>query len=329
MDGPGVAPARMLCPGEEAMIQVDALTRRFGDTVALDNVSFSVNRGEIVGFLGPNGAGKTTAMRILTCSLAPTAGTARIAGYDVTLESLAVRRRIGFMPENVPLYPDNSVHSFLRFVARLKGVAGREVQQHLGAIEERTGLTEVRHKLVGHLSRGYRQRVGLAQALVGDPDILVLDEPAAGLDPQQNVEIRELVRSFRGKKSVLLSSHILNEVSLICQRVLILDRGRLVAEESPEILAKRAEDLPCVALAWEGPQEEVRRALAQLPGVAEVIATDSGADVTLSGDPVVVRPRLADAVQSGGGRLQSLTTRSVTLEDLFLRLTGGRQEGGV
>ncbi len=311
------------------MIQVDALTRRFGDTVALDNVSFSVNHGEIVGFLGPNGAGKTTAMRILTCSLAPTAGTARIAGYDVTLESLAVRRRIGFMPENVPLYPDNSVHGFLCFVARLKGVAGSGVQQHLGAIEERTGLTEVRHKLVGHLSRGYRQRVGLAQALVGDPDILVLDEPAAGLDPQQNVEIRELIRSFRGKKSVLLSSHILNEVSLICQRVLILDRGRLVAEESPEILARRADTLPCVALVWEGSQEEVRRALAQLPGVAEVIATDSGAEVTLSGDPVVVRPRLADTVQSGGGRLQSLTTRSITLEDLYLRLTGGRQEGGV
>jgi ABC-2 type transport system ATP-binding protein len=310
------------------MIQVDSLTRCFGDTFALKNISFSVAPGEIVGFLGPNGAGKTTAMRILTCTLAPTSGMALVAGHDVSSEPLAVRQRLGFMPEHVPLYPENRVHEFLHFVAHLKGVPHSQVTAQLQSIEAQTGLTEVRHQLVGQLSKGYRQRVGLAQALVGDPDILILDEPAVGLDPHQNVEIRDLIRSFRGKKTVLLSSHILSEVSLTCERVLILNRGRLVAEENPAVLASQVDARPQVILRWSERRSEVLDALTMLEGVAEVLPTPEGADVVLRGEPERWRPQLAAAVHQAGGLLQGMQDRVVSLEDLFLRLTYNYPAGG-
>jgi ABC-2 type transport system ATP-binding protein len=265
-------------------------------------------------------------MRILTCTLAPSAGTARVAGHDVISEAQAVRRRIGFMPEHVPLYPDSDVRALLRFVADLKGVprAGRD--EHLAGIEARTGLTEVRHRLVGHLSKGFRQRVGLAQALVGDPPILILDEPSAGLDPQQVVEIRELIRACRGQKTVLLSSHILNEVSLVCQRVLILDRGRLVAEESPQVLAERLGGESRVRLAWDGPREAVLAALAVVPGVQRLSPVAEGAEVVLSAPPAEVRPRLVEAVVTAGGQLQHLEDHAPSLEDLYLQVTGREPE---
>ncbi|MBC8424875.1 ABC transporter ATP-binding protein [bacterium] len=212
------------------MIEAHGLTRRFGDTVALDGVGFAVGRGEVVGLLGPNGAGKTTAMRILTCTLPPSAGRASVAGHDVVDASLEVRRRVGFMPEHVPLYPDATVAEHLRFTAELKDVPAADRDDHLEAVMARAGLPEVRDRMVGHLSKGYRQRVGLAQALVGDPEVLILDEPTGGLDPHQIVEIRDLIRSFRGERTVLLSSHILSEVARTCGRVIILDRGRLAAE---------------------------------------------------------------------------------------------------
>jgi len=309
------------------MIQVDSLNRSFGMTYALTNVSFQVAPGEIVGLLGPNGAGKTTAMRILTGTLAPTSGTVLVAGHDVSAEPLAVRRRLGFMPEHVPLYPENRVHEFLYFVARLKGVPAGQREEQLNGIEELTGLTEVRGRLVGHLSKGFRQRVGLAQALIGDPDLLILDEPSAGLDPQQNVEIRDLIRSFRGKKTVLLSSHILSEVSLTCERVLILNRGRLVAEEKPELLASRSSARHQIVLRWDGNRDEVRRALAAVGGVLEVVATPAGADVSLRSQPERWRPLLAEAVRQAGGQLQGMADRAISLEDLFLRLTGKSDTG--
>jgi len=220
------------------MIEAHGLTRRFGDTVALDGVGFTVARGEVVGLLGPNGAGKTTAMRILTCTLPPSAGRASVGGHDVVEQSLEVRRRVGFMPEHVPLYPDATVAEHLRFTAELKGVdiGGRDA--HLDAVMERAGLPEVRDRMVGNLSKGYRQRVGLAQALVGDPEVLILDEPTSGLDPHQIVEIRDLIRGLRGERTVLLSSHILSEVGRTCGRVVILDRGRLAAElDAADLLA--------------------------------------------------------------------------------------------
>ena len=210
------------------MIETVGLTRTFGDVVAVRDLDLHIEAGEIVGFLGPNGAGKTTTMRMLTCTLPPSAGSAKVAGFDVAAESLEVRRRIGFMPEHVPLYHDLSVRALLSYVAELKDVPREGLDEHLDRIMERTGLVDMSRRQVGQLSKGYRQRVGLAQALVGDPGVLILDEPASGLDPHQNVEIRELIRSFRGKRTVLLSSHILGEVEKICDRVLIIHRGRLV-----------------------------------------------------------------------------------------------------
>ena len=213
------------------MIETVGLTRTFGDIVAVDGLDLRIEAGEIVGFLGPNGAGKTTTMRMLTCTMPPSSGTAKVAGFDVATESLAVRRHIGFMPEHVSLYTDLSVLTLLRYVAELKDVPRPGLDDHLEEVMANTGLSDMRERRVGHLSKGYRQRVGLAQALVGDPAVLILDEPAAGLDPHQNVEIRELIRGFRGKRTVLLSSHILGEVEKVCDRVLILDRGRLVSAE--------------------------------------------------------------------------------------------------
>ncbi|MFH1844034.1 MAG: ABC transporter ATP-binding protein [bacterium] len=308
------------------MIEVDALSRRFETTVALDAVTFQVQPGEIVGFLGPNGAGKSTAMKILTCTLAPSSGKVRVAGFDVTEEAMEVRRRVGFMPEHVPLYPDSTVNELLRFVADLKSVPANVKTNQLDEIVEQTGLQEVRDRLVGQLSKGFRQRVGLAQALVGDPPILILDEPTAGLDPHQIVEIRNLIREFQGQKTVLLSSHILNEVSLTCQRVLILHRGRLVAEEGPAALAQRQKEQQRIRVEWDGQEEAVRSALAKLPGVTQVKAGDGGVDVYLEGDPRSVKPELAKAVIAAGGQLQRLEESSPTLEDLFLQLTDDAEE---
>jgi ABC-2 type transport system ATP-binding protein len=223
------------------MIEAHGLTRRFGDTVALDDVGFTVARGEVVGLLGPNGAGKTTAMRILTCTLPPSAGRASVAGCDVVAQSLDVRRRVGFMPEHVPLYPDATVREHLRFTAEMKGVPATGRDDHLDAVMARAGLDEVRSRTVGNLSKGFRQRVGLAQALVGDPEVLILDEPTSGLDPHQIVEIRDLINGLRGERTVLLSSHILGEVARTCGRVLILDRGRLAAEVDADQLTDGAD----------------------------------------------------------------------------------------
>ena len=234
------------------MIEAAGLTRTFGRVQALDGLTFRVEKGEIVGFVGPNGAGKTTTMRILTCTLPPTAGSARVAGFDVTEAPDEVRRRLGFMPENVPLYPDATVDELLRFTAELKGVPTPGLPAHLDAVVDRTGVGDVRGRLVGNLSKGYRQRVGLAQALIGDPEILILDEPTSGLDPSQIVEIRELILGFRGERTVLVSSHILGEIARTCSRVLIVDRGRLVAEAGPDDLAG-AGDLEALYLRLTGP----------------------------------------------------------------------------
>ena len=312
------------------MIEVKGLTRRYGRTLALDGVSFDVAAGEVVGFLGPNGAGKSTTMKILTGSLAPTAGTAVVAGCDLLERPLDVRRRVGFMPEHVALYADMTVDELLRFVAEIKGVAPTRQAAHVQQLMERTGLAEMRGRLVGTLSHGYRKRVGLAQALVGDPGVLVLDEPTSGLDPHQIVEIRELIRSFRGARTVLFSSHILSEVAAICERVLILDKGRLVTEEVAAGLAGGRDDgaapVSTVVLSWDGDREAVARALAGVTGVDDVVVTDAGAEVLIAGNPVEIRPRLVESVLASGGRLQTMQDKGPTLEDLFLRLTGGGRE---
>ena len=306
------------------MIEVRNLTRRYGRTLALDDVAFHVARGEVVGFLGPNGAGKSTCMKILTGSLAPDRGEVRIGGVDLLEQPLAARRLVGFMPENVPLYPEAPVRDLLRFVADLKGVPRADTAAHVEAVMDRCGLREMADRPVGHLSKGYRQRAGLAQALVGDPPVLILDEPSSGLDPHQIVEIRRLIAGFRGEKTVLLSSHILAEVGQVCERVLILDRGRLVSEEAAADLAdhRRA----TVVLSWDGDRGAVADALADVVGRDNVQLTEGGAEVSIAGNPVEIKPRLVESVLRAGGRLQGLEDRGPTLEDLFLRLTGA--DGG-
>jgi ABC-2 type transport system ATP-binding protein len=308
------------------MIEVQGLSRRFGPTLALDDLSFKVDSGEVVGFLGPNGAGKSTTMKILTCSLAPSAGSGQVAGFDVQTDPLEVRRRVGFMPEHVALYSEQTVASLLDFAADLKGVARNKKAAHLADIVERTGLGEVRGRQVGHLSHGFRKRVGLAQALVGDPSVLILDEPTSGLDPHQIVGIRDLIKSFRGQRTVLLSSHILSEISATCERVLILDRGKLVGEHSADGLSEVGETMSrvsaTVVLSWDGDREAVARALAEVTGVDDVVVTSEGAEVSIAGNPVEVRPKLVESVLQAGGQLQNISDKGPSLEDLFLRLTG-------
>lgn len=311
------------------MIKVNRLTRRYGAQLALADLSFEVGQGEVVGFLGPNGAGKSTTMKILTCSLAPTSGTASVAGHDILDEPIAVRRKVGFMPEHNALYPDLTVAALLDFVAEIKGVDRDAKAAHLARIVQQTGLDRMVNKLVGDLSHGYRKRAGLAQALVGDPEVLILDEPTSGLDPHQIVEIRQLIRSFQGKRTVLLSSHILSEVSATCERVLILDNGRLVGQESASGLVEAAggPTAPRVVLTWDGDRQGVADALAKVAGVEEVVITDEGAEVVIAGSPVEIRPKLVESVLAAGGRLQNIHDKEgrdtgPTLEDLFLKLTG-------
>jgi ABC-2 type transport system ATP-binding protein len=230
------------------MIEVRNLTKRYGDLTAIRDVTFSVANGEILGFLGPNGAGKTTTMRILTGFMPASGGTITVDGFDVFEQSFEVRKRIGYLPENPPLYTDMTVDAYLAFVARIKGVASAEIPHASDRVLEVCGLTEVRHRLTGHLSKGFRQRVGLAQALIHDPPVLVLDEPTIGLDPRQIIEIRKLIRELAGNRTVILSTHILPEVSQICEKVVILAGGRIALEERMENLVNQGVSLEDVFL---------------------------------------------------------------------------------
>jgi ABC-2 type transport system ATP-binding protein len=238
------------------MIEVRNLTKRYGELTAIRDVSFSVARGEILGFLGPNGAGKTTTMRILTGYMPASAGTVTVDGFDVFNDSFEVRRRIGYLPESPPLYTDMTVETYLDFVARIKGVARAQIGDATDRAVAICGLADVRHRLTGHLSKGYRQRVGLAQALIHDPPVLVLDEPTIGLDPRQIIEIRKLIRTLAGERTVILSTHILPEVSQICEKVVILAGGRIALEESMETLMKQGVSLEDVFLRAISKEEE-------------------------------------------------------------------------
>jgi len=241
------------------MLEVRNLTKRYGDIVAVDDVSFSANQGQVLGFLGPNGAGKTTTMRILTGFLPATSGTAKVAGFDVFAESAEVRRRIGYLPESPPLYNEMTTEAFLRFVARIKGVPRAAIEDALDRVLNACGLEDVRERLLGHLSKGFRQRAGLAQALIHDPPVLVLDEPTIGLDPIQIKEIRTLIRQLAGQRTVILSTHILPEVSQICEKVVIIHEGRVVLEESMATLGSGAslEDIFMRSIAKESRAAEL------------------------------------------------------------------------
>jgi ABC-2 type transport system ATP-binding protein len=252
------------------MIQVDGLTKRYGPVTAIDQVSFTVEPGRIVGFLGPNGAGKSTTMKILSCFMPATSGSARVAGYDVFTQSLEARRRIGYLPENAPLYPDLSVRAYLDFVAEAKGVGRGTRRARVADVMERCFISDMQHRLVGKLSKGYRQRVGLAQALLGDPEVLILDEPTIGLDPRQIAEIRALIKALAGQHTVILSTHILPEVSIVCDGVVIINRGRIVAQGTEAELVAQVFPTARVELRVDDASGDVPGALRAVPGVIDV-----------------------------------------------------------
>jgi ABC-2 type transport system ATP-binding protein len=303
------------------MIEVENLTKRYGRHTAVDGISFRVHKGEILGFLGPNGAGKTTTMRILTCYLPPTDGTARVAGYDVFAQPLEVKRRVGYTPETPPLYPDMDVASFLDFCAKIKGVPGKDRKAKIADVMEKTRIADVRATLIGRLSKGYRQRVGLAQAILHNPDVLILDEPTAGLDPKQIIETRELIKGLGGEHTIVLSTHILPEVSMTCGRVVIINKGRVVAEDTPENLTHRLQGAATVRLEVRGDAAGLETTLGGVPGVKSVRVARPGVfevDAEAGRD---IRAELARAVIGRGLDLVGLQQSGMSLEEIFLHLT--------
>ena len=307
------------------MIEVESLTKRYGRSTAVDGVSFHVQKGEILGFLGPNGAGKTTTMRILTCYLPPTEGQARVAGYDVFSQPMDVKKRVGYLPETPPLYPDMEVAEYLDFCARIKGVAARERKQRVADAIEKTRVGDVRTKLIAKLSKGYRQRVGLAQAILHNPDVLILDEPTAGLDPKQIIETRELIRGLGGSHTVILSTHILPEVSMTCGRVVIINKGRVVAEDTPDNLTRRLKGAGTTRLEVRGDEAAVLEAVRAVPGVIAAHARGGHAGVAVLDVEAEagrdVRAELAWAVVTKGHGLVGLQQLGMSLEEIFLHLT--------
>lgn len=309
------------------MIEAEELTKHYGAVLAVDRVSFSVEQGQILGLLGTNGAGKSTIMRMLTCFFPPSSGTARVAGFDVRKSPIEARRRIGYLPESVPLYTEMRVRPFLRFVAEIKGLSGKDRDDAVERVIGEVGLEEMAKRLVGGLSRGYRQRVGLAQAMVGDPEVLILDEPTVGLDPSQVVGIRDLVRSLAEKRTVILSTHILPEVSVTCQKVVIIHQGRLMAWGDPAKMSTRFESNHEVVVTLEGPtSDEARSAIESLPDVSSTKALPSVdprrvtlAAQTTSGQAAAI----AELIASKGWRLHEIRESGDALEDVFMRAISG------
>ena len=308
------------------MIEVDNLTKTYAGFRAVQGISFHVNRGEIVGFLGPNGAGKSTTMKVLAGYLPPTDGRIRIAGFDVVTDSIEVRKRIGYMPENVPLYTDMRVTEFLRFRAELKKVARRKIKERVDIVEERCSLKEVENKIIGTLSKGYRQRVGLADAMVNDPDLLILDEPTIGLDPNQIRAVRDLIKELGKHHTILLSTHILSEVELTCNRVLVINRGKIEASDTPANLTKLVRGGGSILLEVKASAKDVIAKVEALPNVEDCeINLPSEGDWTIAkvfGKPGVdIREDVYGVVRQNNWPLRELTRVKATLEEAFVELT--------
>src|SRR6266704_5610254 len=312
------------------MISVKELTKRYARNTAVDHISFEVEKGQIVGFLGPNGAGKTTTMRMLTCFLPPTSGAASVAGFDVLEQPMEVKKRIGYLPETPPLYQEMRTAEYLMFVGKLKGLLGTELRQRVDTACERCAIMDVKGKLLGKLSKGYRQRVGLAQAILHNPDVLILDEPTAGLDPKQINETRDLIKSLAGDHTIILSTHILPEVEQTCEKVIIINKGKLVATDSVNNLQSRARGAELVLVEVAGRNgaldfASVQRRLEQVAGIGRVAfkgKKQSGATFEVeSAKDKFVRGDLARAVVEAGWDLNELRTAAVSLEEIFLQLT--------
>jgi ABC-2 type transport system ATP-binding protein len=313
------------------MIKVQALTKKYARTIAVDQISFEVAKGQIVGFLGPNGAGKTTTMRMLTCFLPPSAGTATVAGFDVLEQPLEVKKRIGYLPETPPIYLEMETAEYLKFVGKLKGLSGADLQKRVDHVCDRCAIADVKNKLLGKLSKGYRQRVGLAQAIIHNPDVLILDEPTAGLDPKQINETRDLIKSLAGDHTIILSTHILPEVEQTCEQVIIINKGKLVATDSVRNLQARARGAESVVVEIAGRDGNleariVQHKLEQVAGVSRVLSKgkDNGRVVfeVESQKGRFVRGDLARAVVECGWDLNELRPAAMSLEEVFLQLTG-------
>ena len=315
------------------MIEVNSITKSYGRTVAVEGVSFRVEKGEILGFLGPNGAGKTTMMRILTCFMPPSSGSAVVAGFDCFTDPLEVKKRIGYMPEAAPLYREMKVVEFLDFVARVKHFKGKNRAEQTKTVMEQTGITDVSQKLISKLSKGYRQRVCLAQALLGDPEVLILDEPTAGLDPRQLIDIRQLIKSLAGERTIILSSHILPEVSLVCDRVVIINKGKVIAEDSPKNLTTQRQSANIIQLTVAGKPEQAEGLLTAVKGVRAVAtvgspkAEESVWEVTTDRENDIRRELAAAIVNSGLGLLE-ITQKQMSLEDIFVDLITNEEVSG-
>jgi ABC-2 type transport system ATP-binding protein len=313
------------------MITAHGLTKLYGTFPAIKDVSFTVQNGEIVGLLGPNGAGKSTTMRILACILAPTSGSADVAGHNILRDSFAVRRQLGYMPEVISLYPEMTITAYLDFVGKMKGLKGPDRQQRIQRVIEELALGEKARNYIGTLSKGYRQRVGLAQALLNDPAVLILDEPTIGLDPEQAADFRGLIRGMQGRRTVILSTHILPEVRMTCDRVMIINRGTLLALDTPGNLTLRLRDASEVVAQIEGPQATVTQALRTLPGVHEVqietAVTNGPAVYTIKADQQSdIRPALVDLITSQHWRLFELRSREMDLEEIFHKIVEQKEE---
>lgn len=309
------------------MIEVRQLTKSYGDRKAVDNISFTVNKGEVVGFLGPNGAGKTTTMKIITGFMAATQGSVSVAGFDVFEDPIEVKKRIGYLPETPPVYGDMRVEEFLTFVAKLKGVDSNKIRSQVDMSIQKTDLGSVRKRLIQNLSKGYRQRVGIAQALVSSPEVLILDEPTVGLDPRQVAEIRDVIKELAGHHTVVLSTHILPEVQATCQRIIIINKGIIVAEDTLEGISKRTSQASKVIVRVTTSSEALLTAIRNIPGVSRVNKDGSFIFVeTPNAD--AVSQQIASVVISQGAGLLEIRTESANLEEVFIKLTSKEEQQG-
>jgi len=313
------------------LIEIDHLTKYYGTKAAILDVSFSVEKGEILGFLGPNAAGKTTAMRILTCYMPATSGTAKISGFDVFEDSMEVRKRIGYLPENPPLYTDMTVEKYLEFVGKIKGIEHKNLKNRVDEAMEKTSIRHESKRLIKHLSKGYKQRVGLAQALIHNPEVLILDEPTVGLDPKQIIEVRELIKNLGDSHTIILSTHILPEVSMTCQRVIIINEGRIVASDTTENLTKRLRGSENLYVEVDGPAAKIESSIRSLKGVMRISQQDTAKtnvhgfniETELHAD---LRKDLASLIVQQGWGLLEMRPVGMSLEEVFLHLTTKEEE---
>jgi ABC-2 type transport system ATP-binding protein len=303
------------------MIEVQNLTKFYGPRPAIHDLCFNVDKGEVVGFLGPNGAGKSTTMNILSCIFPATSGTVRICGHDIFEESLAVRKLIGYLPENPPLYPDMTVEGYLAFAAQLRGLPNSKVGQAISTVVDKCVLGEVRHRIIGKLSKGFQQRVGLAQAMIHEPQLLILDEPTIGLDPIQIIEIRKLIKQLADSHTIILSSHILPEITHVCKRVIIINEGKIAAVDSLEGLTSSLRKSERLVLKVRNPKSDVVEQLQALEEVISVQTDDTGRFIIESKMNTHLQDQVARLVLDNGWGIEELKAVTMTLEDIFLKLT--------